>query len=161
LEIKKRNSPAKAAQAKSTASNLFLNTFIFLLSIVIIYLSYSIVNKFLFSSEESEEKNNKIYPSEIIQLEVLNGCGISGVADKCTEYLRQKKFDVVNVSNYISYDIDHSMVIDRTGNMANAKKIAEALGIDKEYVVQHINEDYFLDVSLVLGKDFNRLNPYK
>ncbi|MEJ2617528.1 MAG: hypothetical protein P8Z35_21420, partial [Ignavibacteriaceae bacterium] len=61
--------------------------------------------------------------------------------------------------NYISFDVDKSMVIDRTGNKANAIKVADALGIDHKNIIQQINNDYILDVSLIIGKDFKQLKP--
>jgi hypothetical protein len=53
------------------------------------------------------------------------------------------------------------MVIDRTGNKANAKKVADALGVKDVKIIEQINNDYFLDVTLVIGRDFNQLKPYK
>lgn len=98
--------------------------------------------------------------SRIIQLEVLNGCGITGIAEKFTNFLRENNFDVVQIGNYSSFDIDNTLVVDRTGNKDNAYKVAESLGIDSKNVIQQINNDYFLDVSLIIGKDFNRLKPF-
>ncbi len=100
-------------------------------------------------------------PSDIIQVEVLNGCGVRGAADRFTDYLRNNNFDVVNVSNYISFDVTNSMVIDRIGNMANAYKVAKSLGIKNENVIQQLNKDYFLDVSVIIGRDYYNLNPLK
>ncbi len=94
-------------------------------------------------------------------MEVLNGCGLLGAADKYTDYLRRCRFDVVQIGNYISYDIEKSIVIDRTGNMFNAFKVADSLGIDYKNVIQQMSSKYFLDVSLVIGKDFNSLKPYQ
>jgi hypothetical protein len=65
--------------------------------------------------------------------------------------------DVVQIRNYTSFDIEKSLVIDRTGNKPNAEKIADLLGIDRKNIVQQISSDYFLDVSLVIGKDYNQL----
>ncbi len=110
-------------------------------------------------NEESLERKNRT--SNIIQVEVLNGCGKSGIAEKITSFLRNRNFDVVQMGNYISFDIDKTMVIDRTGNKANAVKVAEAIGVDKKNVIQQLNKEYFLDVSIIIGKDFNQLNPYK
>ena len=50
----------------------------------------------------STELSNQQFPSEIIQVEVLNGCGVKGLADRFTDYLRQNNVDVVNIKNYIS-----------------------------------------------------------
>lgn len=153
----KSNAPKKIG-VKLSASNLFLNTSIILLSIVIIYLVYSIIIK-ISPPNPDEPLENEKQAAEIIQLEVLNGCGAAGIADVFTNHLRQRKFDVVNVSNYISFDIDRTMVIDRTGNMANAHKVAEALGVNEANVFQQINNDYFLDVSVIIGRDYNNLLP--
>jgi hypothetical protein len=96
-------------------------------------------------------------PADIVQLEVLNGCGASGVAEKLTEYLRKRDFDVVQIGNYRSFDIPSTMIIDRTGNAANAEKVASYLGLDESSIIQQINDDYFLDVTLVIGKDYSEL----
>jgi len=147
-----KNSPGKI-------SNIFLNVIIVLLTGLIIFMSYSLFTKITtLASGDDEEDENKL--PGIIQLEVMNGCGITGVAEKFTNYLRQNNFDVVQVGNYKSFSIDNTLVVDRTGNKNNALRVAEVLGIDSKNVIQQINNDYFLDVSLIIGKDFNRLNPY-
>jgi hypothetical protein len=56
--------------------------------------------------------------------------------------------------------MDKSIVIDRTGNKINAKKVAAALGINEKNIVQQINSDYLLDCSIVIGKDYFSLKPY-
>ena len=149
---------AKSTDPKKSIGNLFLNILIVLLAIVVAFLSYQLVNKFKNSGSKTPPSAiSKTVPAAIIQLEVLNGCGVSGAADKITDFLRKKHVDVVQIGNYMSNEIDKTLVIDRTGNKANAQKIADILGIDYKNIVQQINEDYFLDVSLVIGKDYNQL----
>jgi len=148
----------KNTDPKKSISNLFLNIIIILLAIVVAFLSYSLVTKFKSnSSKKTVPVESKTVPAAIIQLEVLNGCGVEGAADKITDYLRKNHVDVVQTGNYMSFEIDKTLVIDRTGNKANAEKIADILGIDHKNIIQQINEDYFLDVSLVIGKDYNQL----
>jgi hypothetical protein len=118
---------------------------------------YSIAIKFHKIKELDNEEAKKRQPAEIVQLEVLNGCGVSGVAEKFTDYLREKNFDVVQVGNYIRFDIDNTMIIDRTGNAANAEKVAGCLGLDNSSIIQQINNDLFLDVTLIIGKDYGNL----
>lgn len=161
--MKGKNTPELPSKVsiKESGSNLFLNIIILLLGAVVIFLAYSlIINLFPQKNEIAEEKNIQ-KTSQIIQLEVLNGCGVSGVADKFTSYLRSGGFDVVQSGNYMSFDIEKSLVIDRIGNRANALKVAKELGIDEKQVIQQLNNDYFLDVSLVVGKDFPVLKPYQ
>lgn len=130
--------------------------------VIVIYLSYSIYIKLkLDSTEEVVQNINKDVPSEIIQVEVLNGCGVSGLADRFTYFLRDKGFDVVNKGNYIQFDIEKTIVIDRIGNTANAKEVAKSLGVNQNSIITQINEDYFLDVSVILGADYYKLTPLK
>ena len=149
----------KNIDVNSFSAGLYSNIIIIILSVIIVYLTYSLYSKI--SAANSKEAENLKSPSPTIQIEVLNGCGLSGTADKITDYLRQHHFDVVQIGNYISYDVEKSIVIDRAGNMINAFKVADSLGINHKNVVQQISAKYFLDVSLVIGKDFNSLKPYQ
>jgi len=45
--------------------------------------------------------------------------------------------------------------------MQNAYAVAEALGVKKENVNQIQNDDYFLDVSIIIGRDYYTLKPLK
>ena len=138
-------------------TNVFLNFTILLLSVVIIFLTYSIIEKVDYFRDNNNDKENVGVNKKPVQLEVLNGCGVNGVAEKFTDYLRAGNFDVVNIGNYRSFDIDHSLLIDRTGNMKKAFEIASTLGIEKNNIIQQVNKEYFLDVTLVIGKDYKRL----
>ena len=105
---------------------------------------------------------NNLYKSKKIlsvpvQVEVLNGCGLAGAADKVTNFLRIRKFDVVQIGNYRTFDIDESIVIDRKGNIKIAEDIADSLGINRHNVIQQVNKNYLLDVSVVVGKDYKQL----
>lgn len=146
---------------KSSAMNLTLNVVIFLLAAIIIYITYSIGSK-LSDGDKKEVKQKSVQvASEVIQVQILNGCGVAGVADRFTDYLREKGFDVVDRGNYTSFDIDKTLIIDRLGNLANAKKTAEVLGADDKSVIQQLNEDYFLDVTIIIGKDYYKLTPLR
>jgi hypothetical protein len=149
----------KSINLKNFSANFYSNIIIIALTIIIAYLSYSLYSKF--RVKNSKELESRTPASLAIQVEVLNGCGLSGSADKFTDYLRQCRFDVVQIGNYISYDVEKSIVIDRTGNMVNAFRVADSLGIDHKNVVQQMSSKYFLDVSLIIGKDFNSLKPYQ
>jgi hypothetical protein len=96
-----------------------------------------------------------------IKVEVLNGCGVSGVADKLTNYLRENKIDVVNLGNYRSFEIEKSIVIGRNKKIKNAELVASLVGLDQNSVIKQINPDYLLDVTFILGKDYRNLIPLK
>ena len=149
--------PEDNSEAKKPTANLILNFIIIFLIAVIAFLSYSVVKKIKSNGNKVVSVESKTVPAAIIQLEVLNGCGVAGAAEKITDYLRNNSVDVVQIKNYVSFEIEKSLVIDRTGNRSNAEKIADLLGIDRKNIVQQLSNDYFLDVSLVVGKDYNQL----
>ncbi|MCP5064567.1 MAG: LytR C-terminal domain-containing protein [Ignavibacteriae bacterium] len=156
-QIKK--SAQTKVDVKSSTYNIFYNIIIFFLLVLIVYLSYSAYLKIIHKTSEAELDQNVEVASEIIQMDVLNGCGIAGVADRYTDFLRAHNFDVVQIGNYISFEVDETFLIDRIGNKANALKVAEAIGIENVKVIQQLNDNYFLDVSLVIGKDYYKLIP--
>jgi hypothetical protein len=156
-----RKKSSKPAGLKSSTLNLILNVSIFLLAAIILYMGYSIYIKLANNRHAKDDQLTEQVASDIIQVEVLNGSGVNGVADRFTDFLRNNNLDVVKSGNYISDDVNESLVIDRSGNMANAFKTAKALGIKNENVIQQLNKDYFLDVSIIIGKDYFNLAPFK
>ena len=105
-------------------------------------------------------------PEKKIQIEVLNGCGKSGIAKIFESHLRQQGFDVVNTENYrimgkINWNVRHSKVIDQIGNIEFAEDVAQSLGIDEKYVSSNDNPSPVYDVTVVIGKDFDKLKGFK
>jgi hypothetical protein len=138
--------------------SLILNLLIALLTLLVGYLAYSFLDRTILHRPVDTAKAGAA-PTGVIQVDLLNGCGASGVATTFRDYLRARGYDVVEMRNYKSFDVDQSLVIDRTGSMVNAEKVAYALGIKKSNIIQQINPDYFVDVSVVIGKDFSSLKP--
>jgi hypothetical protein len=105
-------------------------------------------------------------PEKMIQIEVLNGCGKTGIAKIFESYLRQQGFDVVNTENYrilgkINWNVSNSKVIDQIGNFEYALAVAHSLGIEEKYVTSNDNPSPVYDVTVVIGKDFNELKGFK
>ena len=111
---------------------------------------------------ENPVKENTLEPvPQLIQVEVLNGCGVSGLATAATEYLRDtKKIDVVSKGNYKNFNVEKSQIIDRTGDMDEALEIAEILGIEKSLVSSDVDFNKQLSATIILGKDYKELNPF-
>jgi hypothetical protein len=96
---------------------------------------------------------------KIVRVEVLNGCGKAGLAKEVTDFLRIKGFDVVNMGNAENFEFPETIVVDRVGEMSYAWKVARAVGVDN--VIQQKDEDLFLEVTLILGKDCAELAPLR
>jgi len=114
----------------------------------------------IFSGGQSESEvlvNDKIHT---IQLDVLNGSGESKLAQRLTDFLRARGFDVVEMGNYAG-DLEKTLVIDRTGNRDAAVRVARSLGLPEERVIQKVDNTLYLDVSVYIGKDYRSLDPFK
>jgi len=145
-----------SASTPSRSSRLLvLNVVIGVLALVVVVLAYSFVSRHLLHPPVETARAG----GGVIQVDVLNGCGASGAASSITAYLRSRGYDVVELRNYKTFDVPESMVIDRTGNRHEAEKVAAALGIKPENLIVQISPDYYVDVSLVIGKDYRSLKP--
>jgi hypothetical protein len=94
-----------------------------------------------------------------VKVEVLNGCGVQGIARRYAEILRRKGFDVVNGNggNAENFGFLESVVVDRSGDMEKARAVAQALDI--RHCVQQIRLDPYRieEVTVIIGRDFDRL----
>jgi hypothetical protein len=150
----------KTRQKKNQIAGLtfshFINASLVILTLVILFLGYRLLDRFgAFNINDESGKLNQT--EKIIQIEVLNGCGVDAIADKFTEMLRKENFDVVHTGNYRSFNIDESIIIDRAGNIKNARLLAGVIGMNDNRIINQVNKDYFLDVTLIIGKDYKQL----
>jgi len=141
------------------SKNLVLNASILILIFINTILAYSVFKAIPFSNNESADNYLEDSTGVKIQVEVLNGCGVSGIAEKLTDYLRINNVDVVNLGNYRSFEIENSIIIGRNEKIHNAEIVAALVGLDENSIIQQINPDYLLDVTFILGKDYRDLIP--
>jgi len=107
---------------------------------------------------ELEQTEAMESPDERPQVEILNGCGVSGIAAQAHEYLRGLGLDIVNVENAKAYDYRETLVIDRGGDVRSARRVARLLGTDN--VIRQVRPDLMLQVTVILGSDYRQLKPY-
>lgn len=143
-------------------SRLFLNAALAAVVVVAGILVYAFVTRLAAPRVDPKRDTNPAdLGGSVIQVEILNGSQIDDLAAKTRNYMRDHDFDVVKVGNYDRFDVDSSMVIDRVGDMQSAKKVANVLGISHERVSQDIDLDIYLDVSVIIGHDYQSLRPFR
>ncbi len=91
-----------------------------------------------------------------IRVEVLNGAGIDKLAEQATQRLRELDFDVVYYGNLQPFDHDTSLAIARLDDLEPARRVADALGIQR--VVRQTDRNLYLDVTVILGSDWPHLS---
>lgn len=90
---------------------------------------------------------------ERVRVEVRNGGGLDGMARAATDLLRDAGFDVVEVGNWETFDVDSSFVMVRTEDLEPGRRAADILGISD--VRSEPATNLYVDVSVVLGSDWS------
>jgi hypothetical protein len=144
-------------------TNGLLNLALAVGGLSVLVLLYAFATRTLFTgpSPERPAPDSSALVGTIIQVEVRNGAGTAHLAERTTRYLRDQGFDVVDVGNHSSFDQEHSVVIDRIGNLEAARNVAEALGIPQERVRRNLKPQYYLDASVIIGHDYEQLRPFQ
>lgn len=130
---------------------------------IIIVLGYGLLRQSVLhpSVDATIERSDMVVrQGEQIQVEVVNACGVDGVAKRFTEFLRARRFDVAETSTAAERERD-SRVLDRVGDTVSARKVAYALGIPYERVETAIDSSLFLRATVIIGADYTELRPSK
>lgn len=91
-------------------------------------------------------------PERRIRVEVLNAAGIPRLAQRGTDQLRERGFDVVYYGNASGFHPDTSLVLDRVGDPEAAAAVAEALELER--VREARDTSLYLEATVILGSDW-------
>ncbi len=108
-----------------------------------------------------EQKTEPQKLAKVVQVDIQNGSGEKGIASRFTSFLRSRGYDVVETKNYKVSNVPHTLIVDRLGNLQTARDVAEHVGVADTNIIQQLNPDYFVDVSIVIGQDCYELYPSK
>ena len=152
-----------------------LNGLIGVLSIFLIAFIYSVSQKSVRNGVSMNvtfpETSNKsllavdIYeenPVLDIEVEVLNGCGVTGVAGEISKFLRGHQIDVVRSENADHFLYTRTLIIQRNENVEGLAKVVKALNIeldDKSRVLIQPDPSSGVDVTLIIGSDYHSIQP--
>ena len=89
-----------------------------------------------------------------MQIEVLNGCGVEGLASRSAAHLKSLGQDVVRVDD-TEQSYPRTLLIDHAGRPWRARRLAERLG-GVLVVLEEVAEPRS-DITLILGADHARL----
>ncbi len=143
----------------------FLNLAIFSLSVVIVGFIFSMGKRIVQNPDKVVlSQVNEVIPDSVpyqgIVIEVLNGCGTPGLAQKFTNYLRSEGFDVIYTGNADHLNYANTMLIERVDNSDKTDEVNEVLAINSEQINVNHDPSLHVDLTLILGKDYNRLPVY-
>jgi hypothetical protein len=156
-----RDAAASVATAVKPSNRLRYWAVIIPLAVVVLLLGYAVLERnVLRPSVNSQVERTDMYvkAGEHIQVNVVNACGVNGVALKFTEFLRARKFDVPEYGTEKTLE-RFSKVIDRIGDPISAQKVAYALGIPPERIETEVDSSLYLRATVVIGEDYQALRP--
>lgn len=133
------------------------------LTVVVTIMATSFVLRVSVTPPVSASIDNSIAKSnsqEVIQVNILNACGKSGLASTTKEFMRARGFDVVEIGNS-GFLSEKSQIIDRLGDLKSARQVAYALGISDSMVTSIIDSNLFLRATVIIGDDFRDLKPFR
>lgn len=148
----------QTSRSKRKNSSLNFSLWIFLIGITALASSIAL---YLLNRPTPPEQSVAVTKTfeQPVQVEVLNACGVSGLGAEMTAHLRDRGIDVVNTDNAPRQA--NSVVIDRVGNIEAARRIAETLGLSPDSVRQVIDSTRYVEVSIIIGSDYKRLEPFR
>lgn len=97
-----------------------------------------------------------------IKLQILNGCGVRGIAARVRGIMRDRGFDVMSYGNAARANYPKTLLLVRSeGRRAElaADVVARSLGVNQQQI--KIRRDPSLvdiDVTIILGLDYKKLN---
>lgn len=167
----KKNRKKRPAQS----ADMLVNFLMLALSVLVLTFIWSFWNRHTNNRNVSEEMRyyaeipeevtpetliaSKKYPG--VTVEILNGCGVSGVAALFKDIVHEKTFDVLNTENAAHFHYDNTLIIARTGNTDAAYKLAEELGITRERVSDDKDLSLAVDITMIIGHDYKSVPAYK
>jgi hypothetical protein len=113
------------------------------------------------SQPEPKQPTASLSPQDV-KVQVLNGCGVKGIAFRIRGVLRDRGFDVMSYGNAKRHNYSKSQIIIRSrgsfGNQA-ADLLAESLNIAPDQI-SRIEDASLVDINLtlVIGSDYRQLN---
>ncbi len=160
-----RNKPAarRKQSAKKSAPNLRRTLYglgLWALGLFNTVLIASFVMKHLATDVEKPIKVSTevvVNSEKAVKLEVLNGCGVSGIAKTFADHLSAAGFEPVNVGNYSIFEMPTTVILDRKSkNRLLGLRVAEELGLPESAVSYLENENRGVDVSVIIGLDYSK-----
>ena len=170
----RRASKKNRKKHPAQSADMLVNVLMLALSVLVLTFIWSFWNRHMNNRDVAEEMRyyaeipeevtpaaliaNKRYPN--VSVEILNGCGVSGVAAIFKDIVHEKTFDVLNTENAAHFKYESSQIIARTDDLDAAYKLAEELGLGREAVRQEKDASLAVDITMIVGHDYKNIPAY-
>ena len=138
------------------------NTILYLFSIIAIIIAvYSLKNSFKNKGDKTDITTELSHSNYIrAEIEVLNGCGETGVANLFTKFLRSEGYDVIEIKNADNFKYKETIILFHNKEIQEkAKVLSEILNINQDNI--KFNKNSVWDLSLIIGSDYKNLSSFE
>jgi len=133
----------------------------YIISIILITISIYYVKMYFNNNSTNttsnyiDLENNTTIKAEV---EILNGCGESGIANLYSNFLIKKGFDVIDRRNADNFEyLNTTIIVHKKDKLNVAKNLANILKIKTVTV----DERGIWDLSLIIGRDYKNLESFE
>ena len=160
---------AKSSQSRERTTNIrlcitrhskIIKSVIALICLALLITVYVLAHRSFSNRFEKTESAQSLNVRES-EVEILDGAGSMKAAQQIRNILRSKGYDIVEMKKNNSGIVERTFVLDRSGNLDVARKLATDLGVSQDKVFQKIDHNLYLDMTVVVGKDFSQLKAFK
>ncbi|NDC82805.1 LytR family transcriptional regulator [bacterium] len=110
-------------------------------------------------SHPKPPSNSKSTPPTPLVVEVLNGSGLPGEANRLAAKLKKMGYKVKRTGNAGSFKYAHSMMVDWKGKVDNSVNLATTLSIDPGKIIVYDRPTKSIDITIVIGRDVVARKP--
>ena len=120
----------------------------------------------LLASEKEYDEKLKSAESIPIKIEILNGAGVSGIAYTLSNYLKNEKYSIVLRENYrvngqIHWNVKNTQLIGSIPINKRVKRLEQILNVEYERNVLKNRQSRQANILIIIGKDYDKINPLK
>ncbi|MDD3806620.1 MAG: LytR C-terminal domain-containing protein [Candidatus Marinimicrobia bacterium] len=165
---------SKGKKKKNESASPLLNGIIVGLMVVIIIFLYSIIQKQTLTPAETDltatsldniptavlSYQEKLKETMNVRVEILNGCGVSGLAARTKVLLTREGVDVISTGNAPHQNYEKTLIYIHGDNFNKAEKIKKLLGITTDPLIDGYTPDIPCDLTIILGHDYTELSIY-
>ena len=143
--------------------------FIILISLSIIFFSFQKYNLSLKTNDSNTNSITELYmktqynkqKKELSKIAIKNGCGKQYLGLAYKRYLLDIGYDITESSNADHFGHTSTKIFFHKNNKNSAEYLSKELGINKNQLFQETNLNYFHDLTIILGQDYNNLKSYE
>jgi hypothetical protein len=87
-----------------------------------------------------------------VKVVILNGCGFIGLASEYADFIKDKNIDVVSLGDTPKPIYNKSLIVVRTGDMQDLKRLQKMTGIERYTMA--LTKFHTAEFDIIIGQDY-------